>query len=232
MTTSCRGTRAEKQPDGLLRFPLEEEPFVDNDSTCVTTDHDDLFDKIFLNDDVMLSWLRDTDANDVNVDDMLNMLVQGAPIGEGFSEASKTQKSTSQDNQILLPLASCDDPGRLASFLQARFTAFANLDKQSIIELLEKGAKTGLQPKISYCNIHEIQIPPDLTKRNGKKRGPYKMTKKDSWTSTRESGESGSAVLNALHSKRSPPANFKQRFLNIHHVDMNECSMGVAEVSW
>lgn len=230
METSYKGTHGKNPLDDIFGRPLEEEHFVDLDSSSLTTDDDNFFDKMIFNDDVMLRWLRDTEANDVNVDDMLNMVLQGPPIGEGFSNAT-AQKSTSQDLQPLLCLPNCDEPYSLASFLQARLKAFANLDKKSIIELLEKGVKMGLKPKISCCDNHETQFSSDVAKRNGKKRSPYKMAKKESWTSTRKSGESGSAVLNVLHNKRTPSTDSTQRYLYINDVDLNEDSMGVAEVS-
>ena len=232
MATSCHGKRifGEKQPDDLL---LDEAPSVDPGAASEETDHEEYFESLDSDNLELLSWIDAIDPNPVHVEDVLGFLTQDSPYGDGSKQESLliAQTFASQIKKEHLPLANCKDPFKLASHLQRTFTIFSNLDEHSIIQFLQTGAKAGLQPKISPCDNQDVEFPTETTKRKGKKRGPYKMATKDSWTSTTESGDSCTAVPNASHNKRRPPTPFEQRFLFVKEIDINEASLGIAEVS-
>ena len=167
--------------------------------------------------------------------------IAGDPASEDISELTgesrieddkKVDESTPRAEQSRLPFANCTDVRMMARHLQKTYVAFASLDERSIVKLLQKGAKDGVQPKLSNDN-QGAQVPmKKLSKRPGKKRGPYKLTRKDSWTSCSERGGSGSgsALPNASQNRRNPLTCFKERSLAVNDIDLHQESMGVAEV--
>jgi len=167
--------------------------------------------------------------------------IAGDPASEDISELSgesrvedekKVGESASRAEQSRLPFANCTDVIMMARHLQKTYVAFSSLDERSIVKLLQKGAKDGVQPKLSNDN-QGAQVPlKKLSKRRGRKRGPYKLSRKDSWTSCSERGGSGSgsALSNASQNLRNPLLCFKERSLTVNDIELHQESMGVAEV--
>ena len=130
------------------------------------------------------------------------------------------------------PIGNCTDLKKVARHLQKTYVALSSFDEHSIVKLLQKGAKVGIQPKLSKKN-EQAQVPVKLPKRRRKKRGPYKMAKRDSWTSCSERGGSGSgsALHNILQNQRSPLTPFKEYTITVNEeVDLHRDSTGEAEV--
>jgi len=129
--------------------------------------------------------------------------------------------------------ASIKDLKSLANHLQTNVVAFSTMEKQNILSLLRRGISMGLQPRVSNdSSSFEAQVPLELTKRRRKKRGPYKLMRKDSWTNCSQHGGSASCstVQNASQNRRRPPTIFEERNLTVNDIELCRESMGEAKV--
>jgi len=241
--TTCQANLGDDD-ESLLALPLKHGMFEEyNDTPSQIMDHEDQLDlrELFNDAPELHSLMQILEGKD---DDIASFFALGAHERdehvETIDDAQKPTverrlETTKEDgkNQTALsqiPFAKITDPKRLASHLRQNYTAFATLDEQCIIQLLKQGAKAGLQPKVSQGVKQQAQHSHVLPNRRGKKRGAYKMRKKDSWTLTQNGGASQSALQNATQNKRSPPSIFKKRYLYVNEIELNRESMGEAEV--
>lgn len=151
---------------------------------------------------------------------------------DSLQEFRQNEANTSHElEQSQPPLANCTDFRKVARYLQKTYVTFSSLGEDSIVQLLQKGAKSGIQPKL-FNSKQRTPVPMVVSRRTGRKRGPYKMTKKDSWTNCTKRGRtgSGSALHNVSQKKRSPLSPFKERILTVNDIDLHQESMGEGEV--
>jgi hypothetical protein len=191
-------------------------------------------------------------------------LVEGTPLGESPStienqpvavkrtgkkhKAShgKRTRLTRACKKRSLPCTQLDsdlmDPSQrgiqlktLAARLQKVYAPFSSLNEDSIVDLLKRGARIGIQPKVPPFYAVEKStdnVPLQSPKRIGQKRGAYKLKTRDSWTSCSSSGESlsGTALHNAIENMRNPIARFKERVLLVNEIEFCQESAGTVEV--
>lgn len=118
----------------------------------------------------------------------------------------------------------------LARSLKKKHLRFSQLSVLDIVQLLERGAKQSLLPKLADQPVDlNMYISP---KRTGRKRGPYKQRFKESWTSFSGTGFTSQTLpCNITQLKQDTGRHwFREKELVVRDIDFEEISSGKNEV--
>jgi hypothetical protein len=168
---------------------------------------------------------------------------QSAYDGKDDSDYKKVETCVDKDNNaesdvnfnaghlLASPVSDFSNRSLVVQHLKEQYVPFRKMDEAAIIRLLEMGARTGLQPRVTLIDGPSVkQKPLVLQKRTRKKRGAYKQGHKDSWTCC-ISKASHTASPNASENKRNRTRQFNEHMLEVHDIEFKRTSAGIVEVS-